>query len=162
MSSPRAEPNRLIVFLRFASERNWCHRSGCTTCGSHEFFGGLQDLVDEMGGGLVGRMEMVKSLASLPLTSIEPLVEDVLIWLACDISADDLRCALGRSDAGVLFASMKAAHAAAQARRHAHDLRNDPSFVEAERARKQAERKAAHQMRLAAKTVRDAARKGNK
>jgi hypothetical protein len=120
----------------------------------------LQNLVDEMGGGLTGRIEMAKSLALLPLTLIEILVEDVLVWIARDIPVDDLGRALGPSDAGALFTSMKIAHAAAQARRHAHSLRNDPAFVEAERARKKTERRAVHQMRLAAKALRDAARKG--
>ena len=43
----------------------------------------------------------------------------------------------------------------------ANILRNDPAFVEAERARKKAEKKAAHEYRLVAKAVRDAARKGH-
>jgi hypothetical protein len=120
----------------------------------------LQRIVDEMGGGPTGRLEVAKSVAMMPLTSNEDLVEDVLIWLTNDIPGDELSRVLGQSDAGKLFAAMKNAYAAVQARRHANSHRNDPAFVEAERARKKAEKQVAHEKRLAAKAVRDAARKG--
>jgi hypothetical protein len=160
MNAYTAKPNRLAAFLRLAREANWCHRWGCTTCGSQEFYGGLQDIVDEMGGGSTGRLEVANSLAMMPLASNEALVEDVLIWLTNDIPRDELSRVLGQSDVGKLFAAMKNAYATAQARRHAHSLRNDPASIEAERARKKAEKKAAHEKRLAAKTIHDAARKG--
>ncbi|MDI1266264.1 MAG: hypothetical protein PS018_23715 [bacterium] len=160
MSEFPAQPNQLAAFLRLAREKSWCHRWGCTTCGSEKFYGGLQDLADQMGGGLSGRTEMVRSLATAPFVANEALIESVLVWLAQDISADDLRRALEQTEAGALFSAMNRAREAAQARRHAHSLRNDPAFVEAERARKKAERSAAHQERLAAKALRDAARKG--
>jgi hypothetical protein len=160
MTASTTEPNRLAAFLRLAREGNWCHRWGCTTCAADKFYGGLQDIVDEMGGGLAGKVEIAKSLTMMPLISNEALVEDVLIWLANEIPGDDLSRVLGRTDVGKLFDAMKIAYAAAQARRRAHDLRNDPAIMEAERARKKAERKADHEKRLAAKAVRDAARKG--
>ena len=62
MNASTSEPSRLAAFLRFASEGNWCHRWGCTTCAADKFYGGLQDIVDEMGGGLTGRLEVAKSL----------------------------------------------------------------------------------------------------
>jgi hypothetical protein len=160
MNGLGSESNRLDAFLRLARERNWCHRWACTTCGSREFFGGLQELVDELGGGLAGKAEMAKSIAMMPLIPHSAMIEDVLVWLSQRLPADDLDRILGRTDAGMLFAAMKSAKAAAEARRHDHEFRNDPAFVEAERARKKEERAAAHQKRLAAKALRDAARKG--
>jgi hypothetical protein len=160
MNALTSESSRLAAFFRLASEKNWCHRWECTTCGSHEFYRGLQDLVEEMGGGLAGRVEMAKSLAMMPLISNKALIEDTLVWLARAVPVDDLDRVLERTDVGLFFAAMKIAKAATEARRHAHSLRNDPAFVEAERARRKAERRATHERRLAVKALRDAARKG--
>jgi hypothetical protein len=159
MNASTAEPNRLAAFLRLASEGNWCHRRGCTTCAADKFYGGLKDLVEEMGEGLTGRVKVAESLAMMPLKN-ETLVEDVLTWLAGGIAGDDLTRILTGTDAGALFEAMKTAYAAAQARRRAHDLRNDPGMMEAERARKKSEKRAVHEQRLATKAIRDAARKG--
>ena len=159
MNQITTDPNRLATFIQLAAKENWCHRLACTTCGSQKFYDGLQNLVDEMGGGLTGSVEVAKSLAMLPLLSKQTFAEAVLIWLARDIPSGEIGRLLGRSDAGALFASMKSAQAVAQARRHDHNLRNDPAFVEVERKRKKAERSLAHQTRIAAKALRDAGRK---
>lgn len=67
MNASTAKPTRLAVLLRLASEENWCHRRGCTTCGADKFYGGLEDLVEEMGGSMTGRVEVAKSFAPKPL-----------------------------------------------------------------------------------------------
>jgi hypothetical protein len=111
-----------------------------------------------MGAGLVGRSEIARSLTEV---SADEFAESTLLWLSHEMPAQDLQRILGQSPAGQLFADMKVAEEIARARRQDHERRNDPEFVKLDRARKKAERAAAHQERLAAKALRDASRKSN-
>lgn len=81
------------------------------------------------------------------LRALQPTMED-----------ETLERALQGSEAGILFADMRAARDAADQRRADYARHNDPAFVAAGRASKAAERQAAHTARLAAKALRDADR----
>ena len=163
--------NWLQHYIQAAYARRLCIEIGCGTCGSTPFKSGLVQLAS---GGLYQDVvyvdqnalkEIASALAQIPLdTRLGDTLHDSdraimsIIYFLWSNSRDfrrEVEPVLDGSWAGQVLKRMQAHYVRVQAERHAHDARNDPRYVQHQRALRKAERQLQHAARLARKGERD-------
>lgn len=128
---------------------NWCVRWGCTTCASYQIRQALEHRMSECGS-LDSLIDEIAAQPDFPDTDTHVWI---LRWLGQQ--TDQLEVQLSSSPAGQLYAKMLHAKQASDAIRDEYARQNGPEFVEAERARKKADRAQRHRIRQEGKTAID-------
>jgi len=145
-------PLDIASLVNQATTERWCLRWGCTTCGSNEMkvtFASLlaRNTPDEIAIAL-GRLE----------TDFDQwVVEWMLIALSSQVRTTRLIELLGSTRAGLQLGRMLDAKKAANERRRAHDLRNDPDEILRYRNEKRQLKAEQHLRRIEEKKMRDEA-----
>lgn len=131
------------------SQGIWCVKWGCTTCNSHQIRYALERCLAECGS-LDAVIEEVAAQSAFPGTDTHVWI---LRWLGSQ--TDRLEKRISGSPAGELFTRMLLAKRRLDDRWAELDRRNRPEFIEAERARKRADRAERHRVRLESKPAID-------
>jgi hypothetical protein len=145
--------------LEAAKRDRLCTAWGCTTCGALPFRRLLADALGEREPFSAEASErLARSLSGIHRLEDVRAVEFLIRTAARRLGEERTRVVLADSPAGLLYCQMLEAKAVKDARRREHALRNSPEFVAANRAKKKADKAAAHAERLRLKAIRDAER----
>jgi hypothetical protein len=123
-----------------ATQQSMCTRWNCTTCGAEPFRGAVaRHLNAKEPLSIDSLRQLNKELSELRTMRNVDAVEFLVLWTASGLGRDEVIIVLGDSPVGRHYAQMLAAKARRDEASRDHERRNDPRFVEANRAAKKGE-----------------------
>lgn len=159
--------NWLQHYIQAAFARKLCIEIGCGTCGSTPFKSGLVQLASgglhqDVGDlGQDGLKEIASALAKIPsdaqlgdtLYDSDRAMMSIIyfLWSRSRNFPREIEPVLTGSWAEQVLRRMQDHYARVQAERHAYDARNDPRYVQRQRALRKAQRQLQHAARLVRK-----------
>ena len=141
--------SKLSNLINLASEKNWCTRLYCTTCGALDFRSELRKLSNE---------EILEDLRDLPETFCErhsEVLRLVFVEIAMFPTCIDLIDALENTPAGAILESAIRHSKCIEERRREHEQWSSPEAAKKRAVERRRIKATAHHLRLSEKAVTD-------